>query len=116
MADESMFIEIPLTKGRELIRKAYELSAPRGLGHIHYRKGGLGESEVDEIIAAAGKTGFNRYADMDYVNGRSVKMPIYFADGGNLKIWRHWPDHGETGMLELLAHLFGDAKAREMLQ
>ena len=69
MADESMFIEIPLTKGRELIRKAYELSAPRGLGHIHYRKGGLGESEVDEIIAAAGKTGFNRYADMDYVNG-----------------------------------------------
>lgn len=89
---------------REVVRAAYDLSSPQGLGFLHARDGGLSDEEVDRIVDRESRTGTAPIvAGMDYVNGRSVKMHVTLnPETGDLYIGRSWYDHGRGALEELL--------------
>lgn len=92
-------IEVPFDAVKPLVRKAYELSVPVGMGMIHYRPGPLDSMGVDELVRVMNKTG---YLSMDYVHGRQVKFTIRKI-GDYYFVHRRWPDHTEAQLIELLA-------------
>lgn len=68
-----MRYEFDETKVDDVIRAAYDLSVPQGLGFLHVRPGGLD----DETIARIKESKSGLYAaSMDYVHGRAVKLTI----------------------------------------
>ncbi len=87
-----------------VIRGAYELSGPQGLGILHYRDGTLSDEEVAAIIARESHVGSGPIvAGMDYVNGRSVKMHVRKEPKtGDYYVKRDWYDHGRAALEELL--------------
>ena len=59
----------------ELVKGAYSLSVPLGMGFLHYRPGGLTEEEAQSLVNPDPNA---RYAvAMDYVRGRAVKMSVW---------------------------------------
>lgn len=99
MRTEQM-IDITDVDLRELARKVYAMSAPMGMGHIHYRPGNLDEETIDMIFDAETQ----RPLRMDYVHGRCCKM-IVFQNGDRLYVRHYWLDHTEDQYAELLQHL-----------
>lgn len=96
-----MSIDITGCNLRTLVAKAYELSTPQGLGFLHFTPKPLSEGEIDAIIAQ----GDARYAvDMDYVNGRSIKLHVR-REGGKLTMPDSWYDHSDSQLDELCAAL-----------
>ena len=82
----------------DVIRAAYDLSAPQGLGFLHAKAGELDEATM-ERIKGSGYGGC--VASMDYVHGRAVKLAI-FRDGENLYIPAdRWYDHSIESLQEL---------------
>jgi hypothetical protein len=62
-----------------LVRAAYALSSPQGLGFIHAKKGGLDDDTLAAILKRG--EGDNWCAVfMDYVHGRSVKFNVHRVD------------------------------------
>lgn len=96
---------------RVLIAKAYELSAPQGLGFLHSTQGPLSEATIDEIIVRGKDGGFGP-VDMDYVNGRSVKLRTAERDG-KWYMPRRWYDHSEHQLSELCAAIGVKAPERQ---
>lgn len=93
--------KIPLSEDqvREIIRRAYRLSRPQGMGYLHFKEGEIPENVIDEIASRATAFGIA----MDYVMGRSVKLGIdregdqfYYSDNG------YWFDHSAEDLRQLL--------------
>lgn len=95
-----MHIDVTSCNMRQLIAKAYELSMPQGLGHLHYTPKPLGEGEIDAIIERS-KNDTRYPIEMDYVNGRAVKLYVFRGDNGKLVIGDSWYDHTDAELDEL---------------
>lgn len=85
------------------VQKAYELSAPQGMGFIHFRPEPMEHGDAARIIESqGGPSGLH----LDYVAGRAVKLSIrrygptwYLEDNGT------WYDHSEYQWEQLIAHV-----------
>lgn len=109
----------------DFAKDCYEISAPQGMGHLHYREGGLEDSEAAVLVRAC--EGHPAYAlSMDYVFGRAVKMWVFRSEHfenvdirlvdasgerrspvgdlveGRLLIRDYWLDHTPEQFAELL--------------
>ena len=92
---------------RELVKAAYDLSRPQGMGYLHYVEGPLDEASVDEIVSRESPRGHVRLS-MDYVKGRAVKLTV-FKDDEKLVIRSNWFDHSDE-LLNALLRRIGIAK------
>lgn len=86
------------TKLDAVIRAAYDLSRPQGLGFLHVTEGPLDEATLTDIkTRESGRCA----AGMDYVHGRAVKLTVR-RDGDKLYIPAdHWYDHSPEDLHEL---------------
>jgi len=86
------------TKLDAVIRAAYELSRPQGLGFLHATDGPLDDETLAEIKSrASGRCA----AGMDYVHGRAVKLTVR-RDGDALYVYGdRWFDHSLADLREL---------------
>lgn len=84
---------------RELVRAAYDLSVPQGLGFLHYTPDSLSEEEIDEILAMPSMA--HCLVNMDYVKGRACKFNVW-QEGESLQIANPWYDHTDAQLTELL--------------
>jgi len=93
-----MRYEFEESKIDDVLRAAYDLSAPQGLGFLHVRPGGLD----DETIARIKDSGIGLFAArLDYVHGRAVKLTVR-RDGDVCHIPAdHWFDHSLEDLREL---------------
>jgi hypothetical protein len=83
----------------KLVQEAYALSRPQGMGHVHYRSGGLDTPEAMKIVGVGrhddlfpedvdriNKTCHGVYdipvLSLDYVHGRAVKLTVWKTPGG----------------------------------
>lgn len=91
------YIDVTGVDLQEMIRKAYELSKPFGLGYIHYKEGPLTELEL-EMIWSKCQTKSGIY--IDYLVGRSMKFRI-LRHGERDYFYLDWYDHNRdlTGLL-----------------
>ena len=103
MMDLTDKIDVTGSDPRELIKAAYALSKPQGLGFLHAREGELDDATVDEILGH--ERGFlGVIAKMDYVHGRSCKFTIWRdQETERLYIRNWWYDHDESQLEQLLA-------------
>lgn len=84
----------------ELVKAAYDLSLPQGMGFAHYEPGPMSDERAQAIVGRHAAD--SRIAvSMDYVNGRAVKMTV-FRTGGDLWIRKDWFDHSDMQLAELL--------------
>jgi len=100
------FIDVSAADIKLLIKKAYELSLPLGLGMLHFRSGELDEETVELLVSRprGPVRGVSRI-HMDHIHGRAVKMTIYIKDDKKY-IAASWHDHSPTE-LELLLREIG---------
>lgn len=97
-------IRVPAEKLRDLVRKAYDLSAPQGMGFLQYRDGSLPDQVLDQIVET--HNGWNHGVYMDYVLGRAVKLSIERDDEGYfIHDSGRWFDHSAEQYRELLTVL-----------
>lgn len=86
---------------KAFIRAVYRLSAPAGMGYIHYEAGELDDETVDSIL---GRAIGRRIVAMEYVKGRACKIAVWRdIDTGNLHIQDTWYDHTYEQFKQLLA-------------
>lgn len=82
-----------------VIRAAYDLSRPQGMGYLHFQEGPLPDDVLTQIKATAHS---RIVASMDYVRGRAVKQGVYRSDDGLLYIEAdRWFDHSIDDLREL---------------
>ena len=96
----------------ELVRNAYALSFPQGLGFLHARKGGLDDDTVKEILNA--DEGPFLRLHMDYVHGRSIKLAVHRDKNKDVLFIaadraRPWYDHTRSDFAELMKLSLTDA-------
>ena len=87
----------------DLVKAAYDLSKPQGLGFIHARPGDLSDKDAQDIIDYE-KPGSGIAARMDYVHGRACKLTVYKKDGKHF-IQKPWFDHSDTQLAQLLSNV-----------
>lgn len=92
-------MEIVVTEANliELIKKAYELSVPLGMGFFHFTEGSLTDEEAKAMIVDDSFCPIS----LDYIRGRSCKMNVYKKEG-ELIIRAPWYDHTTKALKELL--------------
>ena len=84
-----------------LVKAAYHLSRPQGLGFLHHKPGHeLSDDEAKEIIARYEGSTFEAVA-MDYVHGRAVKLRVWI-ESGRRYIRNRWYDHSTDDLRALL--------------
>lgn len=81
-----------------LVRTAYDLSSPQGLGFLNFKPQPLSDEEVEEIVTR-NKSGWC-VVSMDYVNGRACKFDVYNMED-RLYIKDRWYDHTKEQLAEL---------------
>lgn len=82
----------------ELVKKAYELSRPQGMGMMHFDPTPLTDKEAKSLIAKDGSI------SLDYVRGRACKFNVSNQDG-KLSMRSPWYDHTDQHLVDLLAHV-----------
>ena len=87
----------------ELVKKAYELSRPQGLGMMHFTSEPLSDEEAKSFIEKDGTI------NMDYVKGRACKFNLFVKDGVE-SLRDEWFDHTDGDYDKLLAH-FGISRS-----
>lgn len=97
-----MPIDITKVDLKELIRHAYDLSNPQGMGFMHYRPGPIPEELVEDILK---DTSSYCALSMDYVMGRAVKLSVH-KDGDKLSLPDKWFDH-DNGTYQILLDRLG---------
>ena len=88
----------------KLVQEAYNLSAPQGLGFLHFTADPIFDKEAQLLIdATANDLGIA--FSLDYVKGRACKLTVFKKDS---KLWiiNSWYDHTDA-MLELLLERVG---------
>lgn len=95
-----------------VIRAAYSLSQPQGLGFLHFESGELPDEDVNEILACGWGS---LVCDMDYVRGRAVKLGVFRRPDGKCQIHAdRWYDHSNHQLVQLaLTADIGMPQARE---
>jgi hypothetical protein len=91
-------IEITGVDLAKFAQKAYELSVPKGMGFLHFREGGLSDSDAKMLVRDEGRIALN----MDYVHGRGCKMTVIREDE-KLYIDDRWYDHTDEDLEDLLS-------------
>lgn len=89
------YIEITGCDLIALVKKAYALSRPQGLGFMHFREGELSDEEAKSIVNNP------RGISLDYVHGRAVKFWIKY-EGDRMFVPKSWYDHTDEQLRELL--------------
>ena len=85
----------------ELVKAAYDLSRPQGLGILHFEEGFLTDEQAQELIDQT-QSSSHAFA-LDYVKGRSVKLRARRdPENGKIFINKSWYDHSPDQMQELL--------------
>ena len=120
--DPQRFVEITGADLRQLVRVAYRLSRPVGMGFLHYREGEIPEEMIDRILDTKPQAVYGpkegRFirivVNMDYVMGRAVKLAVWAVEtidietgqkADKLYIERSWFDHGHEELCTLLTEL-----------
>lgn len=80
-----------------VVKAAYDLSSPQGLGFLHYEDGGLSDEEASHFV----NEGSPVPVSLEYVKGRACKLSV-FRQGGKLFINDFWFDHSEDQLLQLI--------------
>jgi len=75
-----------------VVRAAYELSVPQGLGFLHFQPGNLTDEQVASIVNRKSYGDIVLY--MDYVLGRAVKLTVFRDESGMHYVPDRWYDHG----------------------
>lgn len=94
---------IELPEGADLValvKGAYALSRPQGMGFLHFSEGDLTDDQARGLIRDESRTPVS----LDYVAGRAVKFTV-FRENGKLFVDRTWFDHSEREYRELLARV-----------
>lgn len=87
---------------RKLVKAVYDNSDPQGLGHLHYRAGGLPDEEVERIVGHVPLERTGNILYMDYVHGRACKFGLWRCHNNHLWIRREWFDHSEFQLYKML--------------
>lgn len=101
----------------EFVKEVYRLSAPAGLGWLHFIKGELTDEEAKKILDIW-KNDRQFALEMDYIKGRACKMAVS-RKVKNLYIRSPWYDHTDMQLEKLLKgvwpkdRLFPELKAEE---
>jgi hypothetical protein len=104
------YIDITGCDRRTLIREAYALSRPQGMGFLHFTPGPLPEDQVEFLVTSRGFDGLS----LDYVNGRAVKLWVKSeADRDYLPV--RWYDHTPDQLRDLLSRIGMPEKAAEVV-
>jgi hypothetical protein len=107
MMDTRNKIDVSKADIREVVRAAYDLSSPQGLGFLHYTPGPLSDAEIDDLLSRP-----NNFiaASLDYVKGRAVKLTIWKHED---KTWIYddWFDHSDQQLRALLERVGIDPAA-----
>jgi len=82
----------------ELVKKAYDLSRPQGMGMLHFTPDPLSDEEAQDFIQSNGEV------HLDYVRGRACKFNVFNKDG-KFEIRDSWYDHTDKQLVELMAHV-----------
>ena len=82
----------------ELVKKAYELSRPQGMGMLNFDASPLTDEEAQTLIGDDGEI------HLDYVKGRACKFHVFNQDG-KFAIRDSWYDHTDDHLVKLLAHV-----------
>lgn len=93
------YIEVTGISLVELVKKAYALSVPQGMGFVHFKDGDLSDDEAKTLIR---EDDTRCPVSLDYVRGRSVKFSVY-REGDRLFIRKSWYDHSDAALQELVA-------------
>jgi len=91
-------IEITGSNLVDVVKAAYDLSSPQGLGVIHFEEGGLTDEEAQSLIDVTSSIPVR----MDYVKGRACKFTVWKDEDGKLFIRDQWFDHSEADLLKLV--------------
>lgn len=91
----------------EFVKKVYELSKPKGMGHMHFQAGPLDQTMAERIVELSKDDGTFALCT-DYVEGRACKMNVWRHDRSNppkngLFIHATWYDHTDAQFAELLS-------------
>ena len=79
-----------------VVKKAYELSSPQGLGFLHFDPAPLKDEDAALYVR-------NGEIWADYIKGRAVKLSSFRREGGRIFISRYWKDHNDFQMGQLLS-------------
>jgi hypothetical protein len=82
----------------ELVKKAYELSRPQGMGMMHFDPTPLTDDEAKSLMNDDGS------CRLDYVRGRACKFDVS-VNGDKTSIRSPWYDHTDQNLVDLLAHV-----------
>jgi hypothetical protein len=82
----------------EFVKGVYDMSAPMGMGHLHFKSEPMTDAEAREQIMDEGRCAVS----MDYVRGRCCKMYVT-RRGNRLYARSYWPDHNEAQLRALYA-------------
>lgn len=85
-----------------LIKEAYNLSKPQGLGFMHFDPAPLTD---DEILAILMRGTSRCPVNMDYVKGRAVKLNVFINEENQLSIHDSWYDHNDIQLDTLLQRI-----------
>ena len=112
-----MTIDITGVDLKEFVKKAYEMSIPVGMGHMHYQPGPMSDEDAEAILSGAnspsGVLPGGTYFSMDYFRGRACKISAWEKDG-RIVTGDTWYDHTDDQYAELLWHFkikYKDKKA-----
>lgn len=94
-------IEVTGVPLKALVKAAYALSAPQGLGVLHAKQGELSDEDAEAIIGREQAGGYMA-AYMDYVHGRSCKFSVRRDKEQRLFIDHRWYDHSHGQVRSLL--------------
>lgn len=97
---------------RKMIKKAYDLSVPQGLGFLNAERGPLPDTDVEGVLQTCRDSQIE-YLSIDYLKGRSIKLYIHqvlddqrkcFVDHPDVKFYMYpyWYDHSTQALEELL--------------
>jgi len=84
----------------KLVKTAYDLSKPQGMGFVHYKPGPLPDSEARDLVKVEGEVAVS----LDYLHGRACKMNVWRKEG-KLFIEDKWFDHKDAQLKELLKRI-----------
>lgn len=102
------YIDITGANMVNLVKQAYAVSRPQGMGLMHYQPGGLTNDEARAIADAKGGI------HMDYVKGRAVKLSVVTFEGRQY-IPNWWFDHTAEELIELLRAIGMPGKTDEVV-
>lgn len=99
MHGDSNMIEITGCDLTKLVKAAYSLSKPQGMGFLQFKPGDLSDEETAEILARGTKT---EPVSMDYVLGRACKLDVFCDENNRLWILDDWFDYSDAQLAQLL--------------